>query len=89
MAELSADGPEARSREQPSLQRLSVWERGPEPTAPLTHTQSRSVSELGEAADSTPLPAQVSARARGRGRGRGRGRREARARGGTPGPALP
>ncbi|XP_060689339.1 conserved oligomeric Golgi complex subunit 3 isoform X1 [Hemiscyllium ocellatum] len=59
MAELGADGPEARSREQPSLQRLSVWERGPEPTAPLTHTQSRSVSELGEAADSTPLPAQL------------------------------
>ncbi|XP_048396501.2 conserved oligomeric Golgi complex subunit 3 isoform X2 [Stegostoma tigrinum] len=56
MAELCADGPELRSREQLSL---SLWERGPDPSAPLTQTQSRSVSELREAADNTPLPAQL------------------------------
>eukprot|EP00061_Rhincodon_typus_P019195 g9799.t1 len=76
MAELCADGPEVRSREQLSL---SLWERGPEPSAPLTQTQSRSVSELREAADNTPLPAQVSARARGYGHG------EAQEQSGDPG----
>ncbi|XP_051870178.1 conserved oligomeric Golgi complex subunit 3 [Pristis pectinata] len=53
MAEV-ADVSEARSRDQ-----LSLWERGPEPSAPLTDTQRRSVAELRAAADNTPLPAEL------------------------------
>ncbi|XP_069745745.1 conserved oligomeric Golgi complex subunit 3 isoform X1 [Narcine bancroftii] len=50
MAEVS----EARSWEQ-----LALWEHGPEPSAPLTDSQRRSVAELRAAADNTPLPAEL------------------------------
>uniref|UniRef100_UPI00398EE2B3 conserved oligomeric Golgi complex subunit 3 n=1 Tax=Pristiophorus japonicus TaxID=55135 RepID=UPI00398EE2B3 len=54
MAEVTADVSEQRTRE-----KLSLWERGPEPSAPLTDTQRHSVAELRAAADNTPLPAEL------------------------------
>ncbi|XP_067896281.1 conserved oligomeric Golgi complex subunit 3 [Heterodontus francisci] len=54
MAEVAADGSEQRSRE-----KLSLWERGLEPSAPLTDTQRHSVAEIRAAADNTPLPAEL------------------------------
>ncbi|XP_072370417.1 conserved oligomeric Golgi complex subunit 3-like [Scyliorhinus torazame] len=54
MAEVSAEGTEQWSRD-----KLSLWDRGPEPSAPLTDTQRESVAELRAAADNTPLPAQL------------------------------
>ncbi|XP_069061507.1 conserved oligomeric Golgi complex subunit 3 isoform X2 [Pleurodeles waltl] len=53
MAELS------ESAEREARDRLSLWERRPEPRAPLTERQSDSVLELLSAAESLPVPSEL------------------------------
>uniref|UniRef100_A0A5F8HKL7 Component of oligomeric golgi complex 3 n=1 Tax=Monodelphis domestica TaxID=13616 RepID=A0A5F8HKL7_MONDO len=51
--------PEAAAGDRDTREKLALWDRRPNPTAPLTDRQTDSVLELKAAAENLPVPAEL------------------------------
>lgn len=58
MASMEQCLPELTEKE--TREKLALWDRSSEPTAPLTDKQTDSVLEIRSAAETLPIPAEVS-----------------------------